>query len=234
MKVKWYLKHSLAICLAWLLFIASSSQASTRILFIGNSYTFFNGGIDQQLKGLASSIDTSQITAGGYTLERHWSDGGALRAIRQGPWSYVVLQEQSQIPVFSPQKFYQFAGEFDREIKGSGAQTILLMTWERPDSIRDGATTENLAKAYKATGANLRAKVAPVGLAFARSLKEKPDLLLCSHDGHPTVYGTYLAACVLYGTIFGQSPVGNLYSNTRISPEIRAYLQSVAAKSLGY
>ena len=108
------------------------------------------------------------------------------------------------------------------------------MTWERPDSISYGVTTANLAAAYNAIGTELGAKVAPAGLAFALSLRERPDLLLYSQDGHPTVYGTYLAACVLYGTIFGRSPVGNPYSDPSITAEMRAYLQHIAAESLGY
>jgi hypothetical protein len=234
MRAKWFIQHCVILCLAWLVLTSCNNQASTRILFIGNSYTYFNGGIERQMKGLAPSISTSSKTVAGYTLENHWNEGNALRAIHQGGWSYVVLQEQSQTPVFDQQKFYQFARKFDQEIRSSGAQSILLMTWERSDSISYGVTTANLAAAYNAIGTELGAKVAPAGLAFALSLREKPDLLLYSQDGHPTVYGTYLAACVLYGTIFGRSPVGNPYSDPSITAEMRGYLQHIAAESLGY
>jgi hypothetical protein len=47
------------------------------------------------------------------------------------------------------------------------------------------------------------------------------------------MYGTYLAACVVYGVIFEQSPVGNPYADESIPPELRAYFQSIAAASLG-
>jgi len=233
-RTKRFVRHVFVLCLALLVLASCSNQASTRILFIGNSYTYVNGGIDKQLEGVAHSIATSRQTAAGYTLERHWNEADALRAIRRGGWSYVVLQEQSQTPIFDQQKFYHFAREFDREIRAGGAQTILLMTWERPDSIAYGVTTANLAAAYNAIGTELGAKVAPAGLAFARSLHERPDLLLYSQDGHPTIYGTYLIACMLYGTIFARSPVGNLYSDTSITPEMRAYFQRIAAESLGY
>lgn len=220
--------------MACLVLTSCSRQVSTRILFIGNSYTFVNGGIDKQLEGLAPSSATSSIAVGGYTLKDHWNGGDAVKAIRKGGWNYVVLQEQSQTPVIDQAKFFEFAKEFDVEIEASGAKTILLMTWERPDSIGYGVTTANLATAYNALGTELDAKVAPAGLAFARSLRGKPDLLLYSQDGHPTTYGTYLAACVLYGTIFEQSPVGNQYSGLNISEEIRTYLQQAAAETLGY
>ena len=207
------------------------SQPSTRILFIGNSYTFINGGIDKQLKGLAPSIDAECIAVGGYTLEKHWTEGNAVQTIREGKWDYVILQEQSQIPVINQKKFYDYVRKFDEEIQRNGAKTILLMTWERPDSRKFGVTTDNLAAAYTAIGKELNIKVAPAGLAFARSISGKPELSLYSQDGHPTVEGTYLAACVLYQTIFENSPVGNPYSERSISAEIRAYLQGIAAEN---
>jgi hypothetical protein len=215
--------------LTLLLLSGCTSPKSPRILFIGNSYTYFNSGIDRQLRGLAPHIATSVIAVGGYTLRDHLNAGAATQSIRQADWDYVVLQEQSQTPVSDPQKFFEAVRDFDVEVRARGALTILLMTWERPDSINYGVTTANLAAAYQKVGSELDIPVAPAGLAFARSLSERPDLILYSQDGHPTLYGTYLAACVLYGTIFRQSPVGNPYSDRSISPEIRDYLQGIAA-----
>ena len=230
-------RHGLIVSLVLvvlLTFASCQSQPSARILFIGNSYTFVNGGLDKQLEGLAPSTETERIASGGYTLEKHWTDGNALRKIREGKWDYVVLQEQSQVPVINQPRFYEFARMFDAEIRRSGAKTILLMTWERPDSRNLGVTTDGLAAAFTAIGKELGAKVAPAGLAFARSLQSKPELTLYTPDGHPTVEGTYLAACVLYRTIFELSPVGNPYSQKNIPAETEKYLQQIAADSSGF
>lgn len=224
-----FIQSAFIICLVTLFLAACTSPKSPRILFIGNSYTYFNSGIDKQLRGLAPPIVTSVIAVGGYTLRDHLNAGAATRSIRQAHWDYVVLQEQSQTPVADPQKFFEAVRDFDVEVRASGAHTILLMTWERPDSVNYGITTANLAAAYQKVGSELDIKVASAGLAFAQSLSERPDLILYSQDGHPTLYGTYLAACVLYGTISGESPVGNPYSDRSISPEIRDYLQGIAA-----
>ena len=224
------------VCVVGIIFLllTSCNQATSHILFIGNSYTFFNGGLDQQLKGLAPTTATALIAVSGYTLEDHWNRGDALKTIRKGGWNYVVLQEQSLGPVVDSAKFFNSVRNFDVEVRASGASSILLMTWERPDSIKFGVTTATLAAAYNAAGQELGIKVAPAGLAFARSLQERPDLVLNSEDGHPTIYGTYLAACVLYGTIFEKSPLGNSYSGKGISKDIRDYLQQIAAQTLGY
>lgn len=230
MKVNKFRRYILIICLVLFALESCDSQASTRILFIGNSYTFVNGGLDKQLKGLAPSSETECIAVGGYTLENHWIDSNAIRKIREGKWDYVILQEQSQTPIVNQKKFYEFVRKFDEEIRRSGAKTILLMTWERPDSRKFGVTTDNLAATYTALGKELGVKVAPAGLAFARSIRSKPELALYSQDGHPTMEGTYLAACVLYRTIFEDNLVGNPYSVRSIPADIKDYLQEIAAE----
>jgi hypothetical protein len=211
-----------------------SGKPSTRILFIGNSFTSYNGGIDKQIEGLAPFSETARFDVGGYTLENHWNEGKAVASIQTGKWNYVVLQEQSQTPVSNKSNFFEAVRKFDREIKRSGATTILLMTWQRPESTRYGVTTANLENAYQVIGGELGARVAPAGTAFARSLSAKPSLSLYAQDGHPTIYGTYLAACVLYSTIFRTSPVGNSYSDWSISSDLRAYLQQIAAETPRY
>jgi hypothetical protein len=203
-----------------------------RVLFVGNSYTFYNGGLDQQLKGLDPSIATARDCVGGYTLADHWNTGTATNQIAQGHWSYVVLQEQSQTPVLAPQSFEQCVRQFDDQIRAVKAKTVLLTTWQRPDSVQMGVTTASLAAAYEQAGRQVDAIVAPAGGAFAASLAKRPDITLTSPDGHPTAAGTYLAACVLYGAITNRSPVGNSFGPE--DGQERSYLQRIAAQTLGY
>ncbi|MCX6058901.1 MAG: hypothetical protein NTW69_12205 [Chloroflexi bacterium] len=201
-------------------------------MFIGNSYTDLNGGLDKYIIGLAPNSVSARITPGGYTLQNHWEDANTLEAIRSGNWDVVVLQEQSQSSVTNYYNFYEYAQKLDVEIKTAGAETIMFMTWERPDSTQYGVTAEAVNKAYTALGQQLGVKVAPVGQAFSMALKERPDIKLYIEDGHPTPQGTYLAACVFYGFIFQQSPVGNSYG-ADLSNEDKDFLQRIAAKVLG-
>jgi hypothetical protein len=205
-----------------------------RVLLIGNSFTERNGGIGPQLERLAPAVRAESVVVGGYTLENHWTNGTALKRIRSGGWAFVVLQDQSMAPVASTAEFYTYGQSFGSEIVLSGARPVLLMTWERPDAVAAGVTTERLASAYDGLGSLIGAKVAPAGRAFAASLKERPDLVLNVQDGHPTPYGTYLAACVLYGTLFDKTPVGNVAADPLLPPEIQAYFQRIAASALGY
>lgn len=206
--------------------------APKHILFIGNSYTFYNGGLDHQLQGLAPGTQTETVAVGGYTLENHWKDGKALAEIRKGGWDFVVLQEQSQRPVFERALFADYARRFDEEIRAQRGKTILLMTWDRPENDAQGVTTNNVAAAYTAVGKQLGIKVAPAGLAFGRSLALKPNIQLYIPNGHPTTEGTYLAACVLFETIYGTSALGNSFADWSISPDTKKFLQQVAADTI--
>jgi hypothetical protein len=220
--------------LVFLLLAACGRPVTTHILFIGNSFTYFNGGIDKQLKGLEPGSANSAIVQGGYKLIDHWKDGVALRKIQQNDFDYVVLQEQSQASVLDPELFFNAVRDFDAAVHLSGARSILLMTWQYPESLKNGVTTESLWIAYRSVGSKLGIPVAPAGLAFSSALQERPDIVLNSADGHPTIYGTYLAACVLYGTIYRKSPQGNSYAAKGIAPEARDFLQRIAAQTLGY
>ncbi len=201
-----------------------------RVLFVGNSYTFMNGGIENHLKGMAPGIETLSISASGFTLEQHWENGRAVREIQNGGWDVVVLQEQSQRPVLEPKLFQEYVGKFDAEVRKKGGRTVLLMTWE---NAAGGVTTPQVAAAYRAVARALGITVAPAGEAFARALQEKPTLPLYVPDGHPTITGTYLAACVVYATVLSTSPVGNPYAAQGLSAELRGFLQGIAAKTVG-
>jgi hypothetical protein len=211
----------------------SDSSSPRRVLLIGDSYTSFNEGLDKHLTGLAPQIVAGRVASAGATLETHGKNTDTLHTIRTGHWNVVVLQERSQTPILEPEIFTQSAGKLTEEIKKAGAKAILLMTWERPDSVQWGVTTANLSAVFTETAQRLDLKVAPVAMAFFKALEQRPDLRLYALDGRPTLPGTYLAACVCYGVIFEKSPVGNPYS-AGLPETDKIFLQKTAAQVLGY
>src|SRR5437764_4943587 len=115
----------------------TTAKKPLRVLFIGNSYTFFNGGMGTLVQSLASAVkggrrlEFVEVTKGGQTLEGHWAEGKALAEIRKGGWDYVVLQEHSMRPVSEREKMWMYARMFDAEIKKTGARTVFYETWAR-------------------------------------------------------------------------------------------------------
>ena len=73
--------------------------------------------------------------------------------------------------------------------------------------------TAALAEAYTQAANQNDAFVIPAGLAFARSLARRPELILHASDKrHPSLAGTYLAACTVYAALFKKSPEGLGYT----------------------
>jgi hypothetical protein len=190
----------------------TAAKKPLRVLFIGNSYTFFNGGMGTLVQSLASAVKVGreqeyvEVTKGGLTLEGHWAEGQALAQIRKGGWDFVVLQEHSLRPLQDREKMYSYAKRFDAEIRKVGAKTVFYETWARKNRPE---MQSGLDAAYTGIAKEVTALVAPAGLAWQAALKVKPDLSLHIADlSHPTPAGSYLNACVFYETFFGRSPEG--------------------------
>ena len=66
-----------------------------------------------------------------------------------------------------------------------------------------------IADAYTSIGVELAAMVVPVGEAWKDFLaKHKSPALHDADKSHPTLAGSYLAACVFYSVLYKESPVG--------------------------
>jgi len=180
-----------------------------RVLFIGNSYTFTNDlpgelvALAKRVHG-ADSVETMLLAKAGYTLKQHWVFGDALQTIREGGWDFVVLQEQSQGPLRTPESLRDYATRFDNEIRRVGARTVLFITWALQYQPEDQAVIDSV---YLAVAKSLRAGVAPVGPAWQTAIAERPQIGLYDSDGsHPAPAGTYLAAAVFYAVLFERPP----------------------------
>jgi len=90
--------------------------------------------------------------------------------------------------------------------------------------------------AYFDIARELKASVAPVGMAWKKALAADPHLVLHQSDqSHPNPTGSYLAACVFYATLFDKSPVGLPgelkkwpWILVRVAPDEAKQLQEVA------
>jgi hypothetical protein len=211
-----------------------------RVLFIGNSYTYFN-----DLSGLLArfaaaggrEITVDMVAEGGMTLLGHLRSGEAVRSIRSGDWDVVVLQEQSSRPLDAPALMDTTVRALGREVALAGARTALFLTWARRDHPDDQRA---LDAAYRRCAGAVDAAVVPVGPCWRRALAEDPSAALHLEDGsHPAPMGTYLAACAFYATLTGCTPEGisvrevragdgDVFTPEQLSQEDAAFLQRVA------
>lgn len=224
------------------------------VLMVGNSFTYFNNGVMSHLLPMLRETDPDnakayffkQVTISGASLSEHRF--GFEEMVKSRKWDVVVLQGNSTEPMVpateeerqalrrvqgaaapadpmaAAAEFKEYARRYDKIIRDNGGVPVFFMTWAYTGQ---PGMTKPLAEAYTDIANELDDLVVPVGLAFERSLRTRPDYpMLISDDRHPTRAGTYLIACTFYAALTGKSPVG-LKTDAGLGPDAR-YLQTVA------
>ena len=182
------------------------------------------------MAGLAAArgkrMEHRLISAGGASLRTHWNAGEARQAIGDGPYDFVVLPEQSTLPIKNARRMHENVRLFDETIRAAGAKTVLYMTWARQHAPE---SQQAIIDAYADIGRELGATVVPVGRAWQRFLRKHDRPALHDKDqSHPTTAGSYLAACVFLAVLFGESPVGIESDATGLAPKECGLLQKTA------
>jgi len=175
---------------------------ATRVLMIGNSLTYYNDlpGLLQQFSAReATPIYIESITTPFASLQFHWNLGVAPARIRDKHWDYVILQDFSRRPVTDPQNSLNDFTRFADLAHANGAKVIIFENWPREGHDSDAAA---LAQSYQNILAKTAGIPAPIGDAFEHCHTTRPDIALLLDDRHPSDAATYLAAAVLYDTIY--------------------------------
>ena len=233
----------IAIC-TLLFSINTQAQDSVSVLFVGNSYTYVNDlpNVFKQLTGsLGDEATVDSKTNGGFTFQNHLVDPVTMTKIHAKPWDYVVLQGQSQEPSFPfgqvnantlPPAVALADSVYANSFCG---QAMYFMTWGRQvgdpqwDSINTFYKMNNrLRNAYVRIADSANASVAPVGVAWKYIIDNHPTINLYSPDGsHPSLEGTYLAACTFYASVYRKNSSGATYT-AGLDPTTAGILQSAA------
>jgi hypothetical protein len=228
-------------------------DSGSSILWVGNSFFYYNNSMHGHYNELANAADPggkyrgTSVTISGSGLD--WHDVASyLQPDGIGKYSFVpgnkivfnppgrqfdavIMMDCSQCPIH-PQlegAFRESAKKDAAIVKKYGAQPMLFMSWAYKDQPE---MTAQLAEQYTLAGNANDALVIPAGLAFAKAVSKRPSLELYQPDKrHPTLAGTYLAACTTYAAIQRKSPVGNRYT-AGLDPELAAFLQGVAADTV--
>ena len=183
-----------------------------KILFVGNSYTYYNDMPSTMLVPKAEergiTCQVTAVTRGAWTLEKFADpkdeEGARLRSVIAGEhYDCVILQEQSCRPVEKPEAFFQAVGDLKALLREQTEGFLLYATWGRKAGsekltelgLTSEEMTERLAAAYEEAGSRYGMPVAHVGRAFAAYLAEHPDAELYHPDrSHPSLLGSEIAA----------------------------------------
>ena len=175
-----------------------------KVLFIGNSHTYFNDmpHLFQEIcKDNGITADVTMITHGGKGFDFHKDQEEVRFNILYGNYDYFVLQHSAH--PFGPEKvMFESAKAIDQFICQTKAQKVLYMTWS--EKVNE-AGQERMAKAYYDLGEMIHAKVAPVGLVWWDYRHKYPAEELYYTDGeHASKTGSLLAAATIFSVISGK------------------------------
>lgn len=231
---------------------AQTTTKTITCLFLGNSYTYVNDLpllIDSLAKANGDDLVYDQNTPGGHTFNNHFNNPVSLSKINQQAWQYVVLQAQSQEPSFSPAQVnaqtLPFAIKLDSAINQNSncSQTVFYETWGRkfgdasncgvyPPVCTYTGMQNRLRASYKLFADTTKSILSPVGEAFRASITYSPALDLYSGDqSHPSIEGSYLAACVFYEVLFKKSVINNSFK-AGLTNNVASHLQLMASKTV--
>lgn len=242
--------HLRAILLLVLSAACLPAAETVRVLFVGNSFTFYNdlpGMLAAMGRARGVSFECTVRAEGSASLYSHWQNGTG-RELEKGRFDFVVLQDQSMTPVIAPDKTLRYGGEFCRVAEANRCRPVYLLTWARlaprgQKSAFDAEMQRALTLTYSRAAVASGALVCPAGEAWRRAYATLPNCRLhLQDDSHPNTYGTYLAACALFTTLTGQPSVhlpGTLTTTEggrkrllcRLSPERARALQLCADKT---
>jgi len=226
----------------------TDTDGATRILFVGNSYTYVND-LPNRLLAIAESVgfeppvEVAAIAVGGAWLQDHAENATTMADIEGGGWDFVVLQEQSYLPIVYPDTFFAAAETLAAAAFDGGAGPALFETWARDEgnelysgdlagytpATMQAALRDAYSEASELTGA----AYLPVGDTWEETLAAYPDMPLFGADGsHPSQHGTYLGACVIFAALTGASLDGAGGVPDSVPAEDAAILREMAASLL--
>lgn len=180
-----------------------------RVLFIGNSYTYMNQMPElfrDRATAAGFNVKVDWVTSGGMTLSQHASSSKTQQKLSQG-FDFVVLQEQSLMPLQDLEKTLDSVQTLAKEIRRKGGEPLLMMTWGRqkgwgPFSDFKGMN-EKLIERYQHLAKKLNLRVIPVAQVWQFLVERDPNIELWKTDGsHPSRIGSEVIADILVKYVF--------------------------------
>ena len=198
----------LAIVLIAPLSLFSQQEEPVKILFVGNSFTYF-WNMPQLVKAMGESqgvsLDIHQSTVGGSNLKQHWDEEkGTItrKLLKEDKWDYVILGDHSLSTINNPERFEEYGKKFSELVRSVGAEPIFYLTWAYQSNPLMQPT---ITKGYLDLAYELNVKVIPVGPIWMKARVLRPDLNLYFDDKHPSSDGSYLIALIVYHSLTGKS-----------------------------
>lgn len=188
---------------------AAEESPDLRVLFVGNSLTYYND-VPELVRQIADAseqiekVEVEMLAAAGVSITQHLEGGYLPRYLTKGNFNFVVFQDIGGWPICPP----EFPGcsesvasikEISERIRSSGAEPVWYSTYQRIPAIQTALSEE--ARRI-ASSSNMR--LADVGAAWSHFETIVGEGTPFLDDGHPNPVGSFIAAATIFQAITGQ------------------------------
>ena len=210
--------------------IVKPSQNNIKVLFLGNSYTYYNAlpkvfAKLSSLNGKKATVKT--IARGGVRLTDHSKNESLESLIRREAFDWIVLQEQSTTPLTNQSQMFNAIRSLHHWSKAKKSNLLLFLFWAREYSstlnVKLGdqkyferfsnseEAQSTLTRIHKMIADEIKCEIAPVGNVWQQVHNKNHRLQLWESDrSHPTKVGSYITAMVFYTSIYNALPIRHL------------------------
>ena len=208
------------------------SEKISSLMLVGNSFFYYNNSLHNHLGDLikndpnVTSMKRRSITINGSDLSWHDIESylsnehiGSFRIDTKNNNKYVpssntkidavIFMGCSLCPIHPDTKdtFQVYVQKYSEIIRDKNAEPMLFMSWpykNKPEMIN------SLRNVFINTANKNSLLLIPAGEAFYRFNLSYPEIDLYTKDlRHPSKEGTYLAAAVVFASLYGKATAGN-------------------------
>lgn len=178
-----------------------------KILFLGNSHTYYNdlpALFKKICKECGKDVEVNMLAQPSVTYQWHLDQYTDLRfALVHGGYDYIIMQQAAHEPCPSKEETIADAGRIIEMARAQGVKVIQTLPWARLEIPEE---FEKMKDIYYTLCDKYSVKMNPVGHVFEKIVKNHPEIRLHWFDGaHAGPYGSYANALCTYKTIFGDS-----------------------------
>jgi len=183
-----------------------------RVLFIGNSHTYFNdmpalfASMCEELAGTKPEV--TMLAYSGRTLEWHCEEYFSLRfALLYGNYDFCIIQQRAH-PFPEEQETVSWAERIFALCGSAGTKPVVFMPWAQKDEPEMQPVISGICKRL---AQDHDALLLPAGDMFQKVRSLYPDIELYWEDGgHASPYGDYLLAAALAVLLTGKNAPDSL------------------------
>ena len=207
------------------------SRPSYRILFIGNSRTYYND-MPYMIRDIADSagakykVQATMHALSARSLKDHWENTTVHDLLEQN-WDHVVIQARSGAHGTEQDRldFFEYGEQLSGKAKRHSGKVSLFVGWPYSSKIFKGDVQaadlydEYIQEDHQKLSESADVDNVNIGAAWGRQLSKNDKLRLEIDGNHPNMQGSYLAALAIYKTLPEADLFKVSYVPGDISPE---------------